>query len=172
MSSCVSLLTVCNFDAALLPPSISGRDLVCSPPPVDDASVVDIALGTGVHGSLVSAVRAAGLDETLSGDGPFTLFAPTDQAFASLLADFDATALSDLDPTLVETVLKYHIIPAKASFAESTTGTLATDQGGEVCLTVEPEHVMVNGIPVSVADLEAGNGVVHLIDEGKCDYVA
>jgi uncharacterized protein YjfI (DUF2170 family) len=126
--------------------------------------VVDIIVSSPVHTILETAVLAAGLEGTLSGDGPFTVFAPTDAAFESLPAGTIETLLAD--PTgLLTTILLYHVVGANALSTDLSDGqTIATLQGGDVTVTINANGVFINDAQVVVADIIADNGVVHVID--------
>jgi uncharacterized surface protein with fasciclin (FAS1) repeats len=126
------------------------------------ADIVDTAVAAGSFTTLVQAVQAAGLVETLKGPGPFTVFAPTDEAFAKLPAGTVEGLLNDV-PQLT-TVLTYHVVPGKVMAAGVVGMTSATTvQGGS--LTVDASNgVKINDATVVQADVEADNGVIHAID--------
>ncbi|MCY4495124.1 MAG: fasciclin domain-containing protein, partial [Acidimicrobiaceae bacterium] len=131
-------------------------------------TVVDVAVASGSFPTLVAAVQAAGLVETLSGDGPFTVLAPTEDAFADLLDMLGMSAeelLADID--LLTAVLTYHVLPlsAPAEVVVSLDGqSVATVNGAEVAITVDGSTVMVNDAIVVQTDIEASNGIIHVID--------
>jgi uncharacterized surface protein with fasciclin (FAS1) repeats len=124
--------------------------------------IVDTAVGAGQFTTLVTAVTAAGLAETLKDEGPFTVFAPNDEAFAKVpKADLDAL-LADKDK--LTAVLTYHVVPGKLMAADLAGKTsLKTVQGGELTLDTS-NGVSVDGATVSTADIETSNGVIHVID--------
>jgi uncharacterized surface protein with fasciclin (FAS1) repeats len=125
-------------------------------------NIVEIAAGSDQFKTLVAAVKAAGLVETLQGAGPFTVFAPTDDAFAKLPAGTVEGLLKDL-PKL-NSVLTYHVVAGKV-MAKDVAGVKSakTVQGGE--LRVDANHgVKINNASVTKADIEASNGVIHVID--------
>ena len=134
-------------------------------PPADLVDIPTIATGTGVHDSLVAALSQANLVATLQGDGPFTVFAPTDQAFADAgidLASFDTDAEND---TLVD-ILTYHVVSGSVLSSALTDGLTATAlNGDDVTFTVNDAGVKVNDANVVTADVVASNGVVHVIDK-------
>lgn len=135
-------------------------DAVLAPLP---ATVVDIIVNSPDHNTLEAAVVAAGLVETLSGDGPFTVFAPTDAAFAALPAGTVAALLADI-PALTN-ILTYHVVGAEAFSSDLTDGQMVmTLQGSDVEVTINGNGVFINNAQVTVADLEAENGVVHVIN--------
>lgn len=126
-------------------------------------TIVDVASSTDGFSTLVAAVTAAGLVETLSGEGPFTVFAPTDDAFAALPAGvLDALLLPENKDTLVK-ILTYHVVSGKVMAADVMAGDVATVEGQTVKLATEG-GVTVNGANVVTADVEASNGVIHVID--------
>lgn len=124
--------------------------------------IVDSAVAAGQFNTLVTAVTAAGLAETLKGEGPFTVFAPTDAAFAKIpKADLDALLA---DQEKLTAVLTYHVVPGKLMAADLAGKTsLKTVQGGELMLDTS-NGVTVDGAAVTSADIEASNGVIHVID--------
>jgi hypothetical protein len=131
--------------------------------PEPDTTVVDIIVNSPVHNTLEAAVIAAGLVETLSGDGPFTVFAPTDAAFEALPAGTVAALLNDI-PALTN-ILTYHVVGAEAFSSDLTDGQMVmTLQGSDVEVTINNDGVFINDAQVIVADIEADNGVVHVIN--------
>lgn len=135
--------------------------LVPATPP---ATVVDIIVNSADHTTLETAVIAAGLVETLSGAGPFTVFAPTDAAFAAVPTAILNALLADPNGLLTQ-VLTYHVAPALApSSSLSNNEQVATVNGQNVLITVNNGDVFVNNAQVIVADLIAQNGIVHVID--------
>lgn len=136
-------------------------------------TVVDIAAGNPDFSVLVTAVQTAGLVETLSSEGPFTVFAPTDAAFADALAALGVTADDLLGREDLAEILTYHVVPGSVLAADVLAAVEAgggefmvtTVNGAEISITVVDGMVMLNGAAtVTVADLMAGNGVVHVID--------
>jgi transforming growth factor-beta-induced protein len=127
-------------------------------------SIVDIAAANENFSTLVTALQAAGLVETLQGDGPFTVFAPTNDAFAALPAEALDSLLAD--PEALTNVLLYHVVPAKAMAADVVNLPYAdTALGQPVLFKMDGDQVMVNDAAVTTADLEASNGVIHVIDK-------
>lgn len=127
--------------------------------------IVDTAVEAGSFTTLVAAVQAAGLEDTLRGEGPFTVFAPTDEAFAALP---EGTVESLLLPENLETlqaVLTYHVLPGKVMSADIAGQELsvATVEGSEVMVNAT-DGVMVDSANVVTADIETSNGVIHVID--------
>jgi uncharacterized surface protein with fasciclin (FAS1) repeats len=128
----------------------------------DKKDIVDTAVAAGQFSTLVTAVTAAGLVETLKGEGPFTVFAPNDAAFAKVpKADLDALLA---DKEKLTAVLTYHVVPGKLMAADlAGMSSLKTVQGGELMLDTS-NGVTVDGAPVISADIETSNGVIHVID--------
>ena len=125
-------------------------------------TIVDVAVGAGDFTTLVAAVEAAGLVETLSGEGPFTVFAPTDAAFAALPEGTVEALLEDIDT--LTAILTYHVVPGAVMSTDLSDGMMAaTVNGLEVTIGVG-ETVTVDGATVIAADIEASNGVIHVID--------
>lgn len=126
-------------------------------------TVVDVASSTEGFATLVAAVGAAELVETLNGEGPFTVFAPTDEAFAALPAGvLDALLLPENKATLVK-ILTYHVVSGMVMAADVTDGDVATVEGQTIKLSTA-DGVTVNGAKVVIADVMASNGVIHAID--------
>lgn len=128
-------------------------------------TVVDIAVGSPDHTTLVAAVSAAGLVETLSGDGPFTVFAPTNAAFAALP---EGTVDNLLKPEMKDQltgVLTYHVVAGNVLSGDLSDGQVVTTLNGqELTVSIKDGKVMINGATVVAADLAGTNGVVHVID--------
>jgi uncharacterized surface protein with fasciclin (FAS1) repeats len=129
---------------------------------VQAKDIVDTAVAAGSFNTLVKAVQAAGLVETLKGPGPFTVFAPTDEAFAKLPAGTLDGLLKD--KAALAKVLTYHVVPGKVMAADVKTGEVKTVQGQSVKLVVNAGKVTVDGANVVKADVGASNGVIHVID--------
>jgi uncharacterized surface protein with fasciclin (FAS1) repeats len=133
-----------------------------APPPVAAKSILDIAAEAGTFKTLAAALEAAGLVETLKGPGPFTVFAPTDEAFAKIpKADLDAILA---DKAKLTAILTYHVVAGKVMSKDvAMMKTAKTVNGAE--LTIDTSAgVKVDGATVIKADIEASNGVIHVID--------
>jgi uncharacterized surface protein with fasciclin (FAS1) repeats len=147
-------------------PAESGGSAAESP-----ATVVDVAASNDDFSTLVTAVEAAGLAETLNGDGPFTVFAPVNDAFAALPAGTLDTLLLPENEDQLTAVLTYHVVPMEAMSDDLSDGmTITTVQGQPLTVGVSDTGVTLtdasgNAVSVVQADIEAGNGVVHVIDE-------
>ena len=126
------------------------------------ADIVDTAISAGQFKTLVKAVQEAGLVDTLKGKGPFTVFAPTDAAFAKLPPGTLEALLND-KAKLAE-VLTYHVVPGKVKSGDIKPGAVKTVQGQSVQLSTKGGAVMVNDAKVIKADVMASNGVIHIID--------
>lgn len=127
--------------------------------------VVDTAVNADGFETLVAAVEAAGLVETLKGEGPFTVFAPTDEAFAALPEGTVEDLLLPENKDQLTAILTYHVVPGKVMSGDLSDGmTAATVEGSEVTIMTEG-GVMVNDANVVQPDIEASNGVIHVIDK-------
>jgi uncharacterized surface protein with fasciclin (FAS1) repeats len=128
-----------------------------------DKTIVDIAVADGRFKTLVTGLQAADLVSTLQGAGPFTVFAPTDDAFAKLPAGTVESLLADV-PTL-KNILLYHVVSGKVMAADVVKLSSANTVSGQpVTIKVEGDKVMVNDAQVVITDIEASNGVIHVID--------
>jgi uncharacterized surface protein with fasciclin (FAS1) repeats len=126
------------------------------------ADIVDTAVSAGQFNTLVKAVQAAGLVDTLKGKGPFTVFAPTDAAFAKLPAGTLEALLADKQK--LAQVLTYHVVPGKVTAADVKPGSVQTVQGQFLSMQADRSGVTVNSARVVKADVMADNGVIHVID--------
>jgi uncharacterized surface protein with fasciclin (FAS1) repeats len=129
----------------------------------DQPNIVETAVSNGSFTTLVAAVQAAGLADTLAGDGPFTVFAPTDEAFAKL-PDGTVEALL-ADPDKLRAILLYHVVPGSVASSQVVgLDSATTAQGSDVAIRVADGSVMINDAKVIAADIETSNGVIHVID--------
>jgi uncharacterized surface protein with fasciclin (FAS1) repeats len=141
---------------AVTAPAQAGADKSSRP------DVVDTAVAAGNFKTLATALQAAGLVETLKGEGPFTVFAPTDEAFAKLPAGTLDALLKDKQR--LAAVLTYHVVPGRVMAADAVKMTAAkTLQGGSLAIRADKD-VTVDGAKVVKTDIRAGNGVIHVID--------
>ncbi len=124
--------------------------------------IVETAAAAGTFNTLATALQAAGLVDTLRGPGPFTVFAPTDEAFAKVPKDQLEALLADKDK--LTAVLTYHVVPGKVLAADVRPGEVATVQGGKLTVATSYGNVTVNGAKVTATDIVASNGVIHVID--------
>ena len=128
-------------------------------------NIVEVAVANGSFNTLVAAVQAAGLVDTLSGDGPFTVFAPTDEAFAKLPAGTVETLLKPENLTKLQGILTYHVISGKVMSSDiQPTQMVKTVNGKEVSIKLSGGTVNVDNAKVVAADVAASNGVIHVID--------
>jgi len=127
--------------------------------------IVDTAVGAGSFKTLVTAVQAADLVETLKGKGPFTVFAPTDSAFAKLPEGTIPTLLKDENKGKLTSILTYHVVPGKVMAADVVNlDSAKTVNGQKVSIKVEEGKVFVDNAQVVKTDIECANGVIHVID--------
>ena len=130
---------------------------------VSEMDIVDTAVSAGNFKTLVEAVKAAGLVETLRGDGPFTVFAPTDEAFAKLPAETLDALLQDKEQ--LTAVLTYHVVPGSLrAVSVANRDSIETVQGQSLTVTADDAGVRVDEATVTKADIVASNGVIHVID--------
>jgi uncharacterized surface protein with fasciclin (FAS1) repeats len=132
--------------------------------PTQAGTIVEIAVGNPSFSTLVKAVQAAGLVETLSGKGPFTLFAPTNKAFAALPKGTLEKLLKPENRNLLRKVLTYHVVSGDLMARNLRSGRVATVEGNSVRVRVRNHKVRVNNANVVKADIDAKNGVIHVID--------
>jgi uncharacterized surface protein with fasciclin (FAS1) repeats len=128
--------------------------------------IVDTAVSAGSFNTLVTALQAADLVDTLKGPGPFTVFAPTDEAFAKLPAGTVDDLLKPENKAKLQGILTYHVVPGKVMSADAATLTTAkTVNGQSFKITNSSGGLMVDNAHVTQADIVASNGVIHVIDE-------
>ena len=138
-----------------------------APPPTEAPApdIVDTAVAAGTFTTLAAALEAAGLVETLKGEGPFTVFAPTDEAFAKLDKKLLDDLLKPANKDRLVAILTYHVVPGKVTAADVVKLNKAkTVQGEEITIKVEGNTVRVNDAKVTQTDIAARNGVIHVID--------
>ncbi|GAA4304407.1 fasciclin domain-containing protein [Nibribacter koreensis] len=132
---------------------------------VPSKNIVTNALGSSDHTTLVAAVKAAGLVETLMGPGPFTVFAPTNAAFEKLPAGTVESLLLPENKAKLTSVLTYHVVPGRLQAKDLKNGQkLKTVNGATLTVTRKGNMVMIDGATVSIADVISSNGVTHVID--------
>nr|WP_200909165.1 fasciclin domain-containing protein [Aliiroseovarius crassostreae] len=128
--------------------------------------IVDTAVSAGSFNTLAAALDAADLVETLKGDGPFTVFAPTDEAFTALPEGTVETLLKPENKDQLTAILTYHVVPGKVMSGDVVQLTSATTvNGSDVSVKVMNGSVMINDAKVTTADVGASNGVIHVIDK-------
>jgi uncharacterized surface protein with fasciclin (FAS1) repeats len=155
-----------DADSAASSPAAAPSSTAASAAPAASmaaADIVGVASTTEGFSTLVAAVTAAGLVETLQGPGPFTVFAPTDDAFAALPAGVLDALLKPENKDVLAKILTYHVVPGTVMAADITDGDVATVEGQTVALSTA-DGVTVNGAKVVQADVAASNGVIHVID--------
>jgi len=132
---------------------------------MDKKDIVDTAVGAGTFETLVAAVSAADLVDTLKSEGPFTVFAPTDEAFAALPEGTVESLLLPENKEQLIAVLTYHVVPGTVMSTDLVDDMkAATVQGGEITIDLD-NGVMINDANVTTADIETSNGVIHVIDK-------
>ncbi len=131
----------------------------------DAGTIVDTAAASESFEVLTAAIEAAGLVETLQAEGPFTVFAPTDEAFAALPEGTLEELLKPENQELLVKVLTYHVVPGSIMSTDLESGAVATVEGNSIAIELAPEGVMVNQANVVQADVVASNGVIHVIDK-------
>jgi uncharacterized surface protein with fasciclin (FAS1) repeats len=128
--------------------------------------IVDVAVSAGQFNTLAAALEAAGLVSTLKSEGPFTVFAPTDSAFAALPAGTVESLLKPENRNRLTAILTYHVVPGKVMAADVVNlSEAATVNGAEIAIKVVDGNVMINDATVVSADVDASNGVIHVIDK-------
>jgi len=127
-------------------------------------TIVEIAAGNEAFSTLVTAVTAADLVEVLSGEGPFTVFAPTDEAFAALPEGTLETLLKPENKDQLVAILTYHVVAGKVMSSDVAAGEVETVNGESLTVAVDEGVVTVDGAKVVTVDIEASNGVIHVID--------
>lgn len=154
---------------AMEEPEAPAEDMAMEEPEAEmpmamEDSIVDIAVGSDDFEILTAALMAADLVDTLAGEGPFTVFAPTDAAFAALPDGALETLLMPENISLLQQILTYHVVAGSVTSDQLTAGDVATLEGSDVEIFLG-EGVMVNGATVVMADIIASNGVIHVIDQ-------
>jgi uncharacterized surface protein with fasciclin (FAS1) repeats len=127
-------------------------------------TIVDVAVGAGTFNTLAAALTAAGLVETLQGDGPFTVFAPTDDAFAALPEGLLEALLLPENVGVLQAILTYHVVSGTVLAADVTTGDVPTVEGSSIAVDTSMGVVLNGTSNVTATDIMASNGVIHVID--------
>ncbi len=177
MLTAMPLAACAARDEPVASASSAANPIVGGAPMYASRSIVENAVNSRDHTTLVAAVKAAGLVETLSGPGPFTVFAPTNAAFAKLPAGTVDTLLQPANRNMLQSVLTYHVVPGKVTAAELVrlirsgggSATLTTVQGGTLTARMMGDRVMLidarGGMAhVTQADVMQSNGVIHVTD--------
>jgi uncharacterized surface protein with fasciclin (FAS1) repeats len=144
--------------------AVAATLITTSLPAAEQKTIVGVAAESGQFNTLVAAVKAAGLVDTLNGAGPFTVFAPTDEAFAKLPAGTVEDLLKPENKEKLVGILTFHVLPGKVMAADVKTSEPKTVNGKEVAIKVDGGKVMVGSAGVVKTDIVASNGVIHVID--------
>ncbi len=156
----IRILTLTALVATSVTLSVAHADTTCA----SKKDIVAVASGAGSFNTLIAAVKAAGLVETLQGAGPFTVFAPTDEAFAKLPAGTVESLLKPENKEKLVAILTYHVLPGKVMAADVKTMKAKTVNGKNLSVRVEGGSVTVDNAKVVKTDVAASNGVIHVID--------
>ena len=156
----VLLLSACGSDGSTSDTTVAAADEQMT---TAVGNIVEVAQGNEDFSTLVAAVTAAGLGEALSGEGPFTVFAPTNAAFEALPAGLLEKLLLPENKEVLTKILTYHVVAAKVMAADVKAGDVATLEGSTFAVTTEG-GVKVNTANVTATDVPASNGVIHVID--------
>ncbi len=143
---------------------VTTEPMATEPMATEGETIVDVAMANGSFNTLVAAIQAADLGDTLSGEGPYTVFAPTDDAFAALPDGILDKLLLPENKETLQQILTYHVVSGAVPSSDITPGMVPTVAGEEVTLSVDGDSVMVNEATVSQPDVMASNGVIHVID--------
>ena len=157
----VLLLSACGSDGSTSDTTVAATD--STEMATEVGNIVAVAQGNPEFSTLVAAVTAAGLGEALSGEGPFTVFAPTNAAFEALPAGLLEKLLLPENKEVLTKILTYHVVAAKLMAADVKAGDVATLEGSSFAVTTEG-GVKVNAANVTATDVPASNGVIHVID--------
>ncbi len=144
--------------------SMTAASAFAFPAFAQDMDIVDTAVEAGNFTTLAAALEAAGLVETLKGEGPFTVFAPTDEAFAALPEGTVESLLEPENRDQLTAILTYHVVPGSVMSGDLSDGMEAETVNGAPVTISTDDGVMVNDATVTAADIEASNGVIHVID--------
>jgi len=160
-----TLMLLAMVSVAAMTPNTTPAAPVNAEEDAPKKDIVDTAVGAGSFKTLAAALKAADLIDTLKGKGPFTVFAPTDEAFAKLPAGTVESLLKPENKEKLIAVLTYHVVPGKVMAADVVKLTDAkTVQGGKITIEVKDGKVKVDGANVVKTDIAASNGVIHVID--------
>ena len=159
-------LIALTFSLLLAVGSFASTTTTNPEPKNDEKDIVTLAVNTEFLSTLVAAVQAGELVDVLQGDGPFTVFAPTNEAFAALPEGTIETLLKPENKDMLVSVLTYHVVPGKVMSTDLSDGmTAATVNGSNITIGVGENGVTINDARVTAADIKASNGVVHVIDK-------
>ena len=159
-----SSTTATSTSAATASPSMAASTPAASSTPAAAGTIVEVAAANPDFSTLVAAVQAAGLVDTLNGSGPFTVFAPTNEAFAALPPGLLDKLLLPANKATLTKILTYHVVPAEVMAADVKPGKVKTVEGSEITITTDG-GVKVDQANVTATDVDASNGVIHVIDK-------
>ncbi|MFK8023444.1 MAG: fasciclin domain-containing protein, partial [Ilumatobacter sp.] len=158
------------IDAVLVPPSIDPAALLAgdggdeAAAPAEEGTIVEVADAAGTFTTLLAAGEATGISAVLDAPGAYTIFAPTDDAFAALPDGLLDALLLPENSGVLTAILTYHGLAAEVPSSDVAPGDVATIQGEEITITVDGDVIMVNDATITAVDVEANNGVIHVID--------
>ena len=158
----VLLLSACGSDGSTSDTTVAATDST-EMAAKEAGTIVEVAQGNADFSTLVAAITAAGLGDALSGEGPFTVFAPTNAAFEALPAGLLEKLLLPENKEVLTKILTYHVVAAKVMAADVAAGDVTTLEGSAFAITTEG-GVKVNASNVTATDVAASNGVIHVID--------
>lgn len=145
--------------------SMHNSDMTSSSMPMSNMTIADVAMSTGMHTTLVKALKAAGLADMLMQSGDYTIFAPTDAAFAKLPAGTVEMLMRPENREKLRTLLQYHVVPGRVTAAQVMNMTSATTASGQTLpIMMMGKTVMVGNANIIKSDVMASNGIVHVID--------
>ncbi|WP_421658165.1 fasciclin domain-containing protein [Leptothermofonsia sp. ETS-13] len=146
-------------------PTPTTQEPQSKPQAAASGTIVDVASSNSSFKTLTAALKAAGLTQQLSGKGPYTVFAPTDAAFAALPEGTVEKLLKPENKEVLKKILSYHVVSGKVESTDLKTGQVQTVEGAPVEVSVSGSSVMVNDAKVTTPDIKATNGVIHVIDK-------
>jgi uncharacterized surface protein with fasciclin (FAS1) repeats len=164
LSACGSDSNDSSSDATDAPASTEAMAETTDAMAEEPGNIVEVAVGAGSFNTLVAAVQAAGLDGTLADGGPFTVFAPTDDAFAALPAGLVDCLLLPESSDALTAILTYHVVDGMVMSTDLTDGPVTTLQGEDITVDLTDGVTLNGSVNVVAADVEASNGVIHVID--------
>jgi len=160
-----SKLTIFGFTVAITAALLLATTAIAGHHEAEKKDIVDTAVANGSFNTLAAALEAGGLIETLKSDGPFTVFAPTDEAFAKLPDGTVEMLLLPENKDKLVAILTYHVVPGEVSATEVVKLDSATTvNGADVQISVRDGNVFINDSRVVIADVYASNGVIHVVD--------
>jgi uncharacterized surface protein with fasciclin (FAS1) repeats len=171
---CLSLAGVSLLGTVLMLPALTNTPLVAAPAAIPSTqiaqatsnsnTIVDVAVANPDFTTLVKAVKAAGMGKALAGNGPFTVFAPTNQAFAALPQETVETLMKPENKKKLRKLLSYHVVSGNLASSQLKSGEIMTVAGSPVMLSISGGKVKINNANVIGVDIKASNGVIHVVD--------